>query len=100
MWKIFNQKIIIKINELLDLSPLNSKRGHKLEVFVPRSRLEVRKRFSSCIGFSHWNNLPPDTVSSSSLEQLKSRLRLILEKIFLKFFERFMLCMYLVLQSV
>ena len=42
-----------------------------LKVFVPRTRLEVRKWFFSSKVVSQWNNLSPDTVSSSSLEQFK-----------------------------
>ena len=41
-------------------------------VFVPRSRLEACKRFFSSRVVGQWNNLSPDTVSSSSLEQFKS----------------------------
>ena len=32
MWKIFNEKIAIKIHDLFALSPLNSTRGHRLSL--------------------------------------------------------------------
>ena len=47
MWKIFKEKTAIKSDDLVALSPLNSTRGHRLKVFVPRSCLELRKRFFS-----------------------------------------------------
>ena len=72
--KYLTKKTATKVDDLLALSPLNSTRGHRFKVFVPRSRLEVRKRFFSCRVVSQWNNLSPDTVSSGSLEQFKSRL--------------------------
>ena len=45
-----------------------------LKGFHPRSRLEVRKILFSSRVIGHWNNFSPDTLSSSSLEQLKRRL--------------------------
>ena len=69
--EIFYQKTAKKIYDLFTLSPLSSTRGHRLRVYVPRRRLEVRKTFFSNRVIGHWNNLSPDTVSSSSLEQFK-----------------------------
>ena len=70
VWKIFNGKCAVDPDQLFVLD--NSvTRGHDYKLFLPRSNLEVRRRYFSVRVIRVWNSLGADTVSSGSLEAFK-----------------------------
>ena len=70
VWKIFNGKCAVDPDQLFVLD--NSvTRGHDYKLFLPRSNLEVRRRYFSVRVIHVWNSLGADTVSSGSLEAFK-----------------------------
>ena len=75
MWKIFNGKSSIKIEDMFQLSPHTALRGHQFKVFTPRSRLDVRQRFFSVRTISRWNSLASSTVCADSLDKFKALLK-------------------------
>ena len=70
VWKIFNNKCALSHAQLftLDTSPT---RGHQYKLFLPRTRLDIRKRYFSIRVIKPWNSLGADTVSSDSLAKFK-----------------------------
>ena len=49
-------------------------RGHRLKLFVERSRLVMRQKFFSRRVVSEWNSLPSSVVESTSVNMFKNRL--------------------------
>ena len=50
-------------------------RGHNFKLYLPRTNLEVRKRFFSVRVIHSWNSLANDTVCSTSLNVFKCLLQ-------------------------
>ena len=73
-WKIFSGLCSISPMELFVLNRSTRTRGHPLKIFLPRCRLEARKRFFSVRVVHHWNALSEDTVCAESLEKFKQLL--------------------------
>ena len=46
-------------------------RGHDYKIYLPRTNLEVRKRYFSVRIIHEWNSLSNDTVCSTSLNAFK-----------------------------
>ena len=75
VWKIFNDKLSIKADQICQLSPLAGMRRHPYKIFVPQSRLDLRRRFFSVRTISRWNSLAANTVCANTLENFESRLK-------------------------
>ena len=70
VWKIFNGKCGISPEQIFTLNR-SSLRGHPLKIYVPRTELELTRRFFSTRVVSEWNLLAADTVTASSLDSFK-----------------------------
>ena len=69
-WKIFHGECSIKPNQLFTLNTAQ-RRGHSKKLFLPRTNLEIRKRFFSIRVVKPWNSLSEEAVSSQNLTQFK-----------------------------
>ena len=70
VWKIFNGKCAISPGQVFVMD--NSiTRGHQYKIYLPRTNLEVRKRYFSVRIIHTWNSLSNDTVCSTSLIAFK-----------------------------
>ena len=75
VWKICHNKCAVGVNDLFTMNNLTSgTRGHPLKIFVPRTNLEVRRRFFSVRVIATWNQLSADTVTAANLNLFKSLL--------------------------
>ena len=74
VWKIANGLCAINFDDLFVLPHSSTLRGHDHKIFLPRSNLEIRKRFFSIRVINMWNSLSADTVSASSLDSFKYHL--------------------------
>ena len=72
-WKIFNSECAADIGELFVLDQ-SSRRGHSRKLFLPRTNLEVRRRYFSVRVVTTWNSLGHDTVIAPSLKTFKALL--------------------------
>ena len=70
VWKIFNEKCAISPEQVFVMD--NSiTRVHEYKIYLPRTNLEVRKRYFSVRIVHTWNSLSNDTVCSRSLVAFK-----------------------------
>ena len=61
----------------------HSSRGHSLKIQVPRTQLDIRKRFFSCRIIQEWNALSAEAAEATTIDQFKSLLhRDLREKLF------------------
>ena len=74
VWKIINRKCAIECDKMLSFVS-SARRVHKYKLFVPRTRLEVRRRFFSVRVISSWNSLSDDTVEADNINKFKSLLK-------------------------
>ena len=74
VWKIANGLCAINFDDLFVLPHTSTLRGHSHKIFLPRSNLDIRKRFFSIRVINMWNSLSADTVSASSLDSFKYHL--------------------------
>ena len=72
--KVFNEKCPISPDQLFQLFQ-PGRRGHSCKLFLPRTRMEIRKRFFSVRVTQTWNSLPEETISSASLDIFKGKLQ-------------------------
>ena len=70
VWKIFNGKCGISPEQIFTLNR-STLRGHPLKIYVPRTELELTRRFFSTRVISEWNLLAADTVTASTLDSFK-----------------------------
>ena len=71
VWKILHNKCAIDPDEIFTFDTSFRTRGHNMKIFLPRFRLDVRKRYFSVRVVSSWNSLAQETVSAQSLETFK-----------------------------
>ena len=69
-WKILNGRSSIVPTDIFQLSPETRTRGHRLKLFCPTVRTDVRKRFFSVRCLNVWNSLPASAVCAPDLSQL------------------------------
>ena len=74
MWRIFNDRCAIQPDDLFQRSLGQSTRGHSLKLQVPRTHLDIRKRFFSCRIIREWNALGADTVAATTIDKFKTLL--------------------------
>ena len=74
VWKIFNNKCAISPEQVFVMDT-SFTRGHNFKLYLPRTNLEVRKRFFSVRVIHSWNSLANDTVCSTSLNVFKCLLQ-------------------------
>ena len=74
VWKIINKQCAIESDKMFTFVS-SARRGHKYKLFVPRTRLEVRRRFFSVRVISSWNSLSDDTVEADNINRFKSLLK-------------------------
>lgn len=74
-WKIFNGLCSLSPDDLFIVHPTRNTRGHGLKLFLPRTRLEMRKWFFSVRIVNLWNSLPSETVYAAFLESFKKLLK-------------------------
>ena len=72
-WKIFAGVCAIHPSQVFVLDG-GSRRGHSKKLYLPRTNLEVRKRFFTVRVIRPWNSLSEETVSSLTLPMFKSNL--------------------------
>ena len=72
-WKIFAGACAIQPSQVFVLDS-GSRRGHSKKLYLPRTNLEVRKRFFTVRVIQTWNSLSEETVSSSTLPIFKCNL--------------------------
>ena len=72
-WKILNGECAADESELFVLEN-SSRRGHSRKLYLPRTNLEVRRRFFSVRVIGDWNSLKEETVSAPTLNRFKSLL--------------------------
>ena len=70
-WKIMSGSCALDPAKLFTLDG-SSRRGHSKKLFLPRTNLEVRRRFFSVRVVKAWNALSEEAVSSTTLNQFKS----------------------------
>ena len=70
-WKILSGKCALHAPHIFQLDN-STRRGHSKKLFLPRTRLEVRRRFFSVRVVQDWNSLSEEAVSSQTLNQFKS----------------------------
>ena len=70
-WKIMSGLCALDPAKLFILDG-SSRRGHSKKLFLPRTNLEVRRRFFSVRVVKTWNALSEEAVSSTTLNQFKS----------------------------
>ena len=73
-WKILNGRSSIVPTDIFQLSPETRTRGHRLKLFCPTVRTDVRKRFFSVRCLNVWNSLPASAVCAHDLSQFKRML--------------------------
>ena len=73
VWKIFNGKCAISPEQVFTMDNFIT-RGHRFKIFVPRTRLDARKRFFPVRVVQTWNSLGHDTVDCTTLDSFKSLL--------------------------
>ena len=49
----------------------SGRRGHDYKIFVPRTRIDIRKRYFSVRVVEQWNALSEDTVKAESMDIFK-----------------------------
>ena len=76
VWKMFNGKCAIPVNNLFSLSTNTATRGHSMKLVVPKSRLDLRHKFFSVRIVNQWNALSSETVEADSLNKFKRLLLL------------------------
>ena len=74
VWKIINKQCAIECDKMFSFVS-SARRGHRYKIFVPRARLEVRRRFFSVRVISLWNSLSNDTVEADNIDRFKSLLK-------------------------
>ena len=70
VWKFFNGKCAISPQQVFVIDNSITK-GHKFKIYLPRTNLEVRKRYFSARVVYTWNSLFNDRVCSTSLLAFK-----------------------------
>ena len=75
VWKIFNERCAIEVNDVFALATGRVTRGHPYKIYVPRVDLEMRRRFFSVRVVAKWNALSEETVRATSLETFKRLLQ-------------------------
>ena len=70
-WKILSGKCALQAANIFQLDN-STRRGHSKKLYLPRTRLEVRRRFFSVRVVQDWNSLSEEAVSSQTLNQFKS----------------------------
>ena len=73
VWKIFFGDCAIAPEQIFVLNR-SSRRGHDRKLFLPRSNLEIRKRFFSVRVVKQWNALSAETVAAPSISSFKKLL--------------------------
>ena len=82
-WKAFHSKVDVGLSQVFERVSHPSTRGHQFKLSIPVCRSEIRRRFFSVRVVNSWNNLPPEVVSTDSLESFKSYLdRLLSDKFY------------------
>jgi len=71
VWKKFNDKCAISVNDLSTLPSSSVTRGHSSKITVPKSRLYLRHKFFAARIVNDWNSLSTETVEAGSLNILK-----------------------------
>ena len=74
LWKIVNKQCAIGPEEIFTFRT-DSRRGHSFKIFLPRTRLDVRRRFFAVRVVNLWNSLSGDTVEAENLNKFKALLR-------------------------
>jgi hypothetical protein len=74
MFKICKGLSGIRLEEMFELSPMASTRGHLLKIRKGCCRLDTRKYFFSERVISRWNNLDQAAVAVSSVNAFKGQL--------------------------
>ena len=69
-WRILAGESAVQGADLFILDRA-SRRGHSKKLFLPRSNLEVRRRYFSSRVISAWNSLTDEAVCATSLTQFK-----------------------------
>ena len=71
VWNIFHVFSVFNRQNLFKLSRSTTTRGHNYNLFVPRSRLEVRHRFFPVRVINTWIGLAPkiDGTDSNNLKE-------------------------------
>ena len=69
-WKIFMGKCSINLGQIFQVRE-SSGRGHSKKLFLPRTSLEVRRRFFPVRVVHHWNSLSEEAVSAPTLSTFK-----------------------------
>ena len=72
-WKIFAGECAVGAAQIFELDR-SARRGHSKKLFLPRARLEIRRRFFAVRVIRVWNSLSEETVSAPSLNIFKSLL--------------------------
>ena len=73
-WKILNGRSTISPADMFHLAPETRTRGHRLKLFCPTVRTDVRKRFFSIRCLHIWNSLPASAACAPNLAQFKRML--------------------------
>ena len=71
VWKIFNGKCAISVDDLFKLSPCITTRGHSRKISVPKSKSDLRHRFFAVRVVKEWNSLSAETVEANTLAKFK-----------------------------
>ena len=75
VWKICHNRCAVGANDMFIMNNLTSgTRGHPLDIFVPRTNLEVRCKFFSVRVIATWNQLSADMDTATNLNVLSSHL--------------------------
>ena len=69
-WKIFAGECAIHPSQLFELSA-SARRGHPRKIFLPRSNLEIRRRFFAIRVIHTWNALSEETACAATLRIFK-----------------------------
>ena len=82
-WRAFHSKRDVGLSRVFERVSHPSTRGHQFKLSIPVCRSEIRRKYFGVRVVNSWNNLPPDVVSTDSLESFKRHLdRLLSDKFF------------------
>ena len=74
LWKIVHKQCAIESSELFTFRT-DSRRGHSYKIFLPRARLDVRRRYFAVRVVHLWNSLSGQTVEAENLNMFKALLK-------------------------
>ena len=72
VYKYMNEKYHNK--DLFEISSEERTRGHRLKLFKPRCRTNIRQNFFTVRVIEDWNSLPEEVIEAKNVNTFKNRL--------------------------